>query len=152
MSQEKKLSPKVTEEKINDMFKEGFNCGQVVLSSVAHELGMDEETAKKVAACFGAGMFCGKTCGAVTGSYMAIGLKNGNFNPNTPEIKNNMIRVMGEFNDKFLEKYSSTFCKELLGYDVGNPDEMNIILERGLLNTFCPKVVYNAIEILSNIL
>lgn len=142
----------MTEEQINDMFKQGFDCGQVVLSALSYKLDIDEEMAKRVSACFGGGMFSGQTCGAVTGSYMAIGLKNGHCDANTPEIKSKMIELMGDFNEKFLEKYPSTCCKEMLGHDISNPDEMEIILEKGLLTNFCPKVVLNAIEILNEII
>lgn len=142
----------MTEEQINDMFKQGFDCSQVVLSALSSKLDIDEQMAKRVSACFGGGMFSGQTCGAVTGSYMAIGLKGGHCDANTPEIKSKMIELMGDFNDKFLEKYPSTCCKEMLGHDISNPDEMEVILEKGLLTNFCPKVVLNAIEILNEII
>ena len=39
-----------------DCLKEGFNCSQAVFSAFAPELGLDRETALRVAAAFGGGM------------------------------------------------------------------------------------------------
>ncbi|AKA67653.1 C-GCAxxG-C-C family protein [Clostridium scatologenes] len=140
------------ENKIVELFKQGFDCGQVVLSSFAQELGMDTKQTNKIAASFGGGMFCGETCGAVIGALMAIGLKYGHYLPNTSDTKNENISKIMEFREKFLMKYNSTVCRELLGYDISKPEEMKIILEKGLLFNFCPKLVSYVTEILGEIL
>lgn len=140
------------EQKVLNAFSEGFDCSQVVLSSVAAELGIDNVTAKKVSACFGGGMFCGSTCGAVTGALMAIGLKYGHSMPNTPEIKNENIAKLVEFKGKFLEKYDSVICKELLGYDISIPEDMEKVMEKQLLTTFCPKLVADVISTLKEVI
>ena len=54
-----------------------FNCAQTVFCIFADDLGLDEKTALKIASGFGGGMACAETCGAVTGSYMVIGMKHG---------------------------------------------------------------------------
>lgn len=54
-----------------------FNCAQTAFSLFAEDLGLNETTALKISSCFGGGMNCAETCGAVTGSYMVIGLKHG---------------------------------------------------------------------------
>jgi hypothetical protein len=57
-------------------FEEGFNCSQSVLSPFAPTLGLDRETALRVAAPFGGGMGrTGETCGAASGALIAIGLR-----------------------------------------------------------------------------
>jgi C_GCAxxG_C_C family probable redox protein len=142
----------MNEEKILNSFEEGFNCSQVVLSSVSTELGIDDITAKKISACFGNGMFCGSTCGAVTGALMAIGLKYGHSIPNTPEISNENIAKLKEFKEKFSNKYNSVICKELLGYDISDPEDKEKIMQKQLLTTFCPKLVSNVISILKDII
>ena len=59
-----------------DCFEEGFNCSQAVVSAFAPELGLDRETALRVAAAFGGGMGrTGETCGAVSGALMVIGMQ-----------------------------------------------------------------------------
>lgn len=45
----------------------GFNCAQSVLAALQEETGLDESTAKRVAAGFGGGVRCGEICGSITG-------------------------------------------------------------------------------------
>ncbi|MCW6110010.1 C-GCAxxG-C-C family protein [Clostridium sporogenes] len=142
----------MNEQQVLKCFSEGFDCSQVVISSVAGELGIDEITAKKVSACFGGGMFCGSTCGAVTGALMAIGLKYGHSMPDTPHIKEQNIAKLIEFREKFLQKYDSVICKDLLGYDLTNSEDMKKIQGEQLLTTFCPKLVADVISILKGVL
>ena len=142
----------MNEEKVLNSFGEGFNCSQVVLSSVSAELGIDDITAKKISACFGSGMFCSSTCGAITGALMAIGLKYGQSIPNTPEIRDKNIEKLMEFKEKFSDKYNSVICKELLGYDISVPKDKEKIMEKQLLTTFCPKLVSNVISILKEVI
>jgi len=142
----------MNETEIAEKFRQGFDCGQVVFATVADNLGIDETLAYKLAAGLGGGMFRGETCGAVIGAILAIGMKYGHHEADTFTIKSqNMAKVL-EFQHKFMEKYPSTVCRELLGYDVGKPDEMAIILEQNLLLEFCPKVTAYAIDILETIL
>jgi C_GCAxxG_C_C family probable redox protein len=51
-----------------------YNCAQGVLVAFADSMGVDEETAYKMGAQFGAGMKCGSVCGAITGGLMVLGL------------------------------------------------------------------------------
>ena len=49
----------LNESQILEQFSQGFDCSQVVLGACADKIGLDAETAKKVAACFGGGMWYG---------------------------------------------------------------------------------------------
>ena len=42
---------------------QGYNCAQSVLAALQEETGLDENTAKRVAAGFGGGVRCGEICG-----------------------------------------------------------------------------------------
>ena len=64
-------------EEIQELFVQGIDCSQVVACHFADEMGLSKEQARKVSACFGGGMMCGETCGAVTGALMVIGMKYG---------------------------------------------------------------------------
>ena len=143
---------KELENEIQELFKAGFDCGQVVLAGHAKKLGLDIDQANRISACFGGGMFSGDTCGAVVAALMAIGLKYGHCRPDTPDTKYQCRTKVYEFKRKFLERYNSTICRELLTFDIGKPEEFEIILKKGLLFSFCPKVAAYAIEILSEIL
>ena len=59
-------------------FLAGYNCAQSVLYAFGPDLGLDGETALKVATGLGAGMARrGEVCGAVTGGILVLGLKYG---------------------------------------------------------------------------
>ena len=53
---------------------QGYNCAQSVLAALQEETGLDENTAKRIAAGFGGGVRCGEICGSITGAVMAFGL------------------------------------------------------------------------------
>ncbi len=96
-------------------FNEGYTCSQSVVIAFAEELGGDLETAKKISSTFGAGMGrLRKTCGALTGAFMSIGLKYGNTQPNDLQTKLDSYNTVRELANKFLEKHGTTECKELL--------------------------------------
>ncbi|MCD8260695.1 MAG: C-GCAxxG-C-C family protein [Bacteroides sp.] len=132
-------------EKILEQFSQGFDCSQVVFAHMSnkHQL-TDEETAKKVSACFGGGMWCGNVCGAVAGAYMAIGMKYGHVTPGATKEKGETLGKIAQFNALFEEKYGTTSCRQLLGYKF--PEDMEQILASGLLTTLCPQIVADAIE------
>lgn len=142
----------MTEKKVEELFAQGYDCSQVVLSYYADALGLDKDTANKVAACFGGGMEWGETCGAVTGSLMAIGLKYGHFKEGDQAQKAIMKVKMAEFKEKFIAQYQSCKCKELLGYDITIPDELEKVLELGIIATRCPKIVKDTIDSLKTVL
>ena len=52
----------IEERMIREKFIKGYDCSQVVLSYFAERLGITEEMANKVSACFGGGMMHGDTC------------------------------------------------------------------------------------------
>ena len=71
-----------TEQEVLEKFGEGFDCSQVVLRNVHEKLGITEEEALKIGACFGGGMWHGETCGCVVGALAAIGIKYATTKPN----------------------------------------------------------------------
>jgi len=81
---------------------EGFNCSQAVLSAWAPDLGLDHETALRVAGAFGGGIArMGQTCGAVSGALMALGLKYSQIRANDKQAKEEMYALAGEFMKRF---------------------------------------------------
>ena len=51
-----------------------YNCAQAVLMAFSDEAGMSREQAFAVASNFGSGMMSGRSCGAITGGLMVLGL------------------------------------------------------------------------------
>ena len=142
----------MTKEEIKNLFMQGIDCSQVVTGAFAEKMGMTEEQARKVSSCFGGGMMCGETCGAVTGALMVIGMVYGHSREGDQSQKEIMAAKTGEFKKLFGEKYSSCICRELLGHDISKPGEMEKVLEKGLMFDFCPRVVEDTIDILEKIL
>ena len=134
-------------------FGEGFSCAQAVLSSYGPDLGLERETTLKVAGAFGGGMArMGRTCGAVTGALMVIGLRHGNTEADDDEGKEKCYTLVHEFADQFKARHGATACSELLGHDMSNPDERALAKEEGLFDTLCPELVRDAAEIVGLLL
>jgi C_GCAxxG_C_C family probable redox protein len=112
-------------------------------------LGLDEATCAKVSCAFGGGIsHLGLTCGAVTGALMAIGLRYGG----TPEKKEATYEITSEFVEQFTRLHGSTNCTELIGYDLGKPDELAEAREKAIFAIKCVKYVEDAVKILEKLL
>ena len=92
------------QEEIRELFIKGIDCSQVVAGAFAEEMGMTEEEARKVSACFGGGMMCGETCGAVTGALMVLGMKYGHCKEDDMDQKNIMMQKTASPKSKYLLK------------------------------------------------
>ncbi len=143
----------MTKEEVLLEFDKGFDCCQVVFHHWAQKLGVEEELAYKVSTGFGAGMLQGETCGAVIGAYMALGLKYGCYKTGEEGEKQKVTSIIKnvQFREKFLEKYSSSMCKDLLQADVSTQEGMKVIQDQQLMNTFCPQLVADISDILEEI-
>lgn len=135
-----------------ERFGSGFNCSQAVVGSYCEELGVDCETAFKMATGFGGGMRMGETCGAVTGAFMVLGLKYGNAAAEDKEAKALAYEKVMEFADRFKGRNGSVVCKELLGCDISRAEGRKRADENGLYRSVCPKMVGEAVEILEEML
>ena len=133
---------------IRKEFDKGYNCAQVILSYYVKDLGLDEKTALKIASGLGAGMFEGDSCGTVVGAIMVIGLKYGF----SKDEKNVLVDKIIKFRKKFNEKFGSCMCKELLGYDISIPEEMDKLQKSNKIVELCPSLVKESINILKDIL
>jgi len=133
-----------------DLVDERFsqvNCAQTVFSLHAKDLGIDEKTALKIASGFGGGMACAETCGAVTGSYMVIGLKHGHASSDPEEKANTKLKIQ-QFNEKFIQAHGSLICKKLTGYDISTPEGSEAAKDEGVFETKCPMFIKTACTII----
>jgi C_GCAxxG_C_C family probable redox protein len=130
-------------------FKSGYNCSQAIFSAFGEELGIDKEAALKIAAPFGAGMArMGETCGALTGAFLAIGLKFGE----GKEFREKVYPLVIECASQFKAMNKSTSCSELTGCDLRTPEGLKKYKENNLHVTLCAKFVKDAAEIVEKIL
>jgi len=127
------------------MFNSGMNCAQSAFALLAEDSGLDRNQAFRIASCFGGGMRCGEVCGAVTGALMAIGLYCGYDTPDDPDAKARSNALALEFERRFIEKNGSILCRELLGYNLSVPEDLEILKSKGLFTSVCPKMVSDAV-------
>ncbi len=130
-------------------FLEGYACSQAVLMSFAEESGIDIETAKRISSTFGGGMGrLRKTCGALTGAFMVIGLKYGNTIPNDMKTKLDSYGMVRNLAERFREKHGTTECKELL-IKYANKDAVEAREHHKMI---CNSLVKDAVRFLSDII
>lgn len=132
-------------------FQAGLNCSQVAFSYAARKLGLDEVTAKKIGSGFGGGMMNGERCGAVTGALMGLGLKYGHSSAEDKPKEAELMEKKAEFEKKFLEKYPSLQCQEIIGANVGTPEGRKRFKEENLAKD-CPALTAYVCQILEELL
>jgi C_GCAxxG_C_C family probable redox protein len=131
-------------------FSRGFACSQSVLIAFASDFGLSDEMALKIAAPFGGGMArTGKTCGAVTGGLLALGLKYGY---TVPEGKDATYAIAQEFMHRFEHLHGSLICRDLIGFDISTPQDREMARLSGVLQKLCPCLVADAVKILQGIM
>ena len=140
----------MTPEKALNGFGSGVDCSQAVFGEFAPQFGIDRETALKIAANFGGGMWEGATYGAVVGALMALGLRYGQGDGPDPDKKNVMMQKAAEFKAKFCEKHGSCICRDILGYKI--PEEMEQIMAEDKFGNVCCHVATDACRFCAEIL
>lgn len=134
-------------------FRNGFTCSSAVFSAFSDELGLDSDTAKKIACGFGAGISkTGNICGAVSGAIMVISLKFGKTKQGDEAATEKTRALVREFMHEFTQRHGSVYCTELLGYNLSKPDEYEKARDSELFVTKCPELVGDAAAILEKIL
>jgi C_GCAxxG_C_C family probable redox protein len=141
------------QKKAGTLFAEGYNCAQSVLASYARQFDLDPETALKLSAAFGGGMGRqGEVCGAATGALMVLGLAAGNTSAIDKDAKERTYHLTRQFLSEFARQNGSIQCRELLGYQINRPEELEKARQQGLFTTLCPRLVEEASELLDQIL
>lgn len=139
-------------EKASELFSNGFNCSQAVLTAFAPDFGLDEKLALMLGTQFGGGARNGEMCGAVSGALMVLGLKYGHYESDNSKQKSRAYAIAVEYTNRFKELNGSIVCRDLLGYDLTKPDEAACIKEKNLFGDICPKMIKSAVEVLESIL
>ena len=139
-------------DKAKEYFSNNFNCSQAVFTTFATEMGLDEELALKIATQFGGGARKGEMCGAVSGALMVLGLKYGHCHLENEEEKGRAYQISEDFMNRFIQKNGTVVCRELLGYDLSEPEDMKKIKELNLFKVTCPEMVRCATEIVDEMI
>jgi len=136
-----------------NIFKEGSNCSQAVISVYAGDFGFSRENALKISRGFGGGMGrLAQTCGAVTGAFMVLGLKYGNADIHDKEARERIYGLVREFARRFENRNGSVVCRELLDCDISKPEGAAAAKENNLFASVCPRMVGDAVEILEEMM
>lgn len=99
-----------------ELFLSGYNCSQAVIGAFCEELGLSFETAMKLSSSFGGGMGrLREVCGAVSGAFMVLGLKYGDFDCKNHADKSKHYERIQRFAERYKELNGSIICRELLG-------------------------------------
>ena len=108
-----------------------YNCCQAVACVFSEEVGVSEETLRKLGAGFGLGMGTMEaTCGALCGAQMVLGLMKYNGKP----IRNDAAELYRDF----AGKCGASICREIKGVGTGK-----------VLCT-CDDCVRNAVELIES--
>lgn len=130
-------------------FKDGCNCSQSVLLTMAEYWKCKDELIPKIATAFGGGMArCGSACGALTGGLMAIGIKYGT-NEHSSEKAARAYKLAKTFYRHFEKQNGSNICRELIGLDLSDTEQRKKAREEHLFEKKCPAFVKSAVEILA---
>lgn len=122
-------------EQAKENFAQGYSCSQSVILAFAEELGMGREVAARVSAGFGGGMGrTGRTCGAVSGALMAIGLMHGGTLPTDKAAKEKVYQLARKLIEEFQAQRGAVDCRDLVGADISTPEGNALAREKGLFS------------------
>lgn len=145
-------SPTELEDEARGYFEQRLNCAQSVFAPFASRLGLDLDTAMKIATPFGGGMsHTGQVCGAVSGALLAIGLYRGVTEYDKVK-KDACYELAREFQERFKSELGGITCPNLLGVDISSPDVLQQARALELFENICPEFVAGAVRILCELL
>ena len=130
------------------LFDEGYNCAQSVLMTMCEHWKIRSDIVPEIATAFGAGIGrCGSVCGALAGGVMAIGAKFGTDEPSA-EKRMKSYTLARTLYERFEGMHGSVLCRELIGYRLSVPEELEKAYQAKVFDKKCRVFVGTAIEIL----
>ncbi len=143
------LLPQVAE----GLFKSGFNCAQSAFVPFALRNGMDRDDALKLTTGFGAGMvYRAETCGAISGSMMAIGLAAGRAKADDYDARETTYLLINKLYSEFKKQHGHLVCQHLLGMENNEPESWQKAESEGVFEHKCPVFVRQATQLTETIL
>ena len=80
---------------------------------------------------------------------MMLGLKYGY---TTPKGRDTAFVIADEFMRRFGERHGHLACRDLIGYDISSAESRRQAQESGVFHNICPKLVGDAVEIVTQLL
>lgn len=144
---------KSQEEKAISSFKSGLNCAQAVLTAYADDLKFDNSLVMNLSCGFGGGMGrLQETCGAVTGSFMVLGIYNGMRYKDNTDKKEVTYSMIQNFSEKFKTLHGAIDCKSLLKCDLKTEQGRLFAKGNNLYETICEKCISDSIRIIDELI
>jgi C_GCAxxG_C_C family probable redox protein len=136
----------VLSEKAATLFDRGYNCAQSVLLTMSEHWNGKSDVIPKIATGFGGGIGrCGSVCGALSGGIMALGIKYGTNEPSL-EKRLKTYKLAQKFYRQFEKEHGSVLCRELIGYDLSKPKELEKAKKAKVFDEKCVNFVKKAVE------
>jgi C_GCAxxG_C_C family probable redox protein len=130
-------------------FNNGFNCSQAVLISFKDKFDLDEKSLLQISSPFGAGMGrLQKTCGAVSGANMVLGLRFGKHVSDDKESGDKMYELVRVFDEEFINAHNSALCRNILNVDLMTEDGQAEFKDKEMKEKICNKCIETAVDIL----
>jgi C_GCAxxG_C_C family probable redox protein len=140
-------------EKATSLFAAGFSCSQSVLGAYAERYGLPREVALRLADPFGGGLGgLGKTCGAVTGAIMVLGLALGRRVADDDAAKLATKARVQALVSRFEAHYGTSVCRDLIECEIDTPEKLQAAHARGVFDRVCAPLVRATAEILEEVL
>lgn len=141
------------EEKAIRTFRSGLNCAQAVITAYSEEMKFDNNLALSVSVGFGGGMGrLQKTCGAVTGSFMVLGIHNCKKLSDNKDRKETTYSMIQKFSQEFKLINGTTDCLELLKCDLKTEEGNLFAKENNLFGTVCEKCISDSVRTINKLI
>ena len=151
---------KELEEKAGKFLPKYRSCALASFGTLNDQFKMnaDERTLRALMPFTGGLALRGETCGAVSGSMLAIGFYFESMNQKGKQQAGSSLNYGGMFFDRFTKEFSSTRCREVVKhqygrtYDFLNPEEQKLFMEASAKDNKCLEVVKKAVFIAGDII
>jgi C_GCAxxG_C_C family probable redox protein len=144
---------KTDQSKVINAFREDKNCAQAVLLGFADRFQILEDHALSISAGFGAGMGrLQRTCGAVSGAYMVIGLYAGSKSITNAERKEIAYTLIREFTKRFEENKGSSVCADLIQCNLNTTEGQENFNTNHLKESVCEKCIQFSLDVLDDLM
>lgn len=129
-------------QKAVQLFLEGYSCSQSICAAFCEQVDLDREIILRLAAGFSGGIGRqGRTCGALSGAVIILGLFAGSHDHSDKDARDKTHALVRELFSEFADYYGSVDCRDILGLDISTKDGYARAKEQKLFETVCPRFV-----------
>jgi C_GCAxxG_C_C family probable redox protein len=134
--------------RVRDLFlreENTYGCAEVSLITLQEHLGAPNAGDSSAAMALNGGIaYSGGTCGAITGTALAVGRLVGSRVEDHTEAKRAARRLVQNLMEEFSAEFGSTDCRELTGYDLTVDHEA--FIESGTWRDGCMRQIEFAVD------